>query len=174
MKTSLRLGLLLLFPVFLVAACGYHNPYVYTGPNKVIYVTHWKNNTNELQLDSKIYQALTRWFQKSSSIKVSNKKEGADLILAGEIVSIQLPSLAFTNTTTTSKVKVLLTIRYLLKDIKTDKVLLEIPSETWKEDSQISESTALTKDNEDKALKTIVEDLSERIYMRSLDKLTMM
>lgn len=172
MKTSLRLGLLLLLSMLTLTinGCGYRNPYVYNGPDKVVYVTHWKNKTNELQLDNKIYQSLTRWFQKSNKIKTSNTKEGADLILAGEIMSIQLPSLSYTQAQT-SQVKVMLTIRYILKDIKTGKILIEVPSETWKENARTSSSTSLTKDNEDRALATIIDNFSEKIYMRALDKL---
>ena len=78
-----------------MAGCGYHNPYVYTGPEKVIYIMDWKNRTSELGLDADIYKSLIRWFQKSRSIKTTKKRDGADLILAGEIVSIDIPSLSY-------------------------------------------------------------------------------
>lgn len=155
-----------------LSACGYHNPYVYTGPEKSIYVPHWKNKTNALQLDTRIYQSLTHWFQKSSSLKVSKEKAGADLILAGEIISIQLPSLSYGTGNRTSEVKVLLTVRYILKDIKTGNVLMEVPSETWTEYSRITSSSSATSDNEERALATIIDNLSEKIYMKALGKLS--
>lgn len=174
MKTTLRLSSLFLLTALFLTACGYHNPYVYSGPEKSIYVTHWKNRTNALQLDTKIYQSLTHWFQKSSALKITNAKAGADLILAGEISSIQLPSLSYGAGNDTAEVKVILTVRYILKDIKTDKVLLEVPRETWTEDSRITRSSTATSDNEDKALASIIDDLSEKIYMKSLTKLSQM
>lgn len=172
MKTTLRLNLLCFLTVLLLAACGYHNPYIYSGPEKAIYVTHWQNKTNALQLDTKIYQSLTHWFQKSSSIKITKEKAGADLILAGEIVSIQLPSLAYGVANSTTQVKVMLTVRYILKEIKTDKILLEVPSETWTEDARVTRSATTTTDNEEKALATIIDDLSEKIYIKAMGKLS--
>jgi hypothetical protein len=172
LKTSLRLSSLFLLTALILTACGYHNPYIYTGPEKTIYVTHWKNKTNALQLDAKIYQSLTHWFQKSNSIKVINEKAGADLILAGEVLSIQLPSLSYGIGNTATSVKVILTVRYILKDIKTGEVLLEVPSERWVEDSRTTQSSTVTTDNEDRALATIIDDLSEKIYIKALAKLS--
>jgi hypothetical protein len=172
LKTPLRRHLIFLLPLLLHASCGYHNPYIYSGPERSIYVTHWQNRTNALQLDTKIFQSLTHWFQKSSSIKVTKEKATADLILAGEIISIQLPSLSYAANNTTSQVKVTLTVRYILKDIKTDKILLEVPSETWTEDARVTRSGTATSDNEDQALTTIVDDLSEKIYIKTLSKLS--
>lgn len=172
MKTPLRRHLIFLLPLLLLAACGYHNPYIYSGPERSIYVTHWQNRTSALQLDTKIFLSLTNWFQKSSSIKVTKEKATADLILAGEIISIQLPSLSYGPNNTTSQVKVTLTVRYILKEIKTDRIILEVPSETWTEDARVTRSGTATSDNEDKALTTIVDDLSEKIYIKTLSKLS--
>ena len=172
MKTSLRLSSLFLLTALFLAACGYHNPYIYTGPEKSIYVTHWKNKTNALQLDTKIYQSLTQWFQKSSSIKVTKEKDRADLILAGEVLSIQLPSLSYGLGNNATTVKVILTVRYILKDIKTGEVLMEVPSERWVEDARTTTSATITSDNEDRALATIIDNLSEKIYIKALDRLS--
>lgn len=172
LKTTLRLNLLFLLTALFLSACGYHNPYVYKGPEKSIYVTHWQNSTNALQLDSKIYQSLTHWFQKSSAIKITKEKDGADFILAGEIISIQLPSLSYGAANSTSQVKVMLTVRYILKEINTDRIMLEVPAETWTEDSRVTRSATTTTDNEDKALATIIDDLSEKIYIKALGKLS--
>lgn len=174
MKTIHGLSSLFLLTALLLSGCGYHNPYVYTGPEKSIYVTHWKNRTNALQLDTKIYQTLTHWFQKSNSLKVTNEKAGADLILAGEIISIQLPSLSYGADNNATEVKIILTVRYILKDLKTDQVLLEVPSETWSEYSRITNSSMVTANNEEKALTTIIENLSEKIYMKALGKISVM
>jgi hypothetical protein len=158
--------------VFLLTSCGYHNPYIYTGPDISVYVTTWSNRTSELRLDSKIYQSLIKWYQKSGgSIKVKKEKEGADLILAGEIVSIDLPSLSYGSTGAAVQVKVRLTVRYILKNLHTGKVLVEIPNQVFTEAYLISTSSAATKDNESKALDQIIDDLSEKIYMRTLNEL---
>ena len=170
MKTVCRVFSFLI-AACIFASCGYHNPNVYTGPHKVIYTTEWKNRTSELGLDSKIYRSLTRWFQKSGSISTVREKAGADLILAGEIVSIELPSLSYGVNNTAAEVKVRLRVRYVLKEIASNKILMEIPDEVWIEDYLVSSSSSINQDNEKKALDRIIEDLSQRIYQRTVSKL---
>jgi len=155
----------------IVTACGYRNPNVYDGPAKSIYITEWKNRTSELNLDSKIYRSLIRWFQKSGSISVVRKKDGADLILAGEIVSIDLPSLAYGINNLTTQVKVRLRVRYILKEIESNKIILEAPDEVWIEDYLVTTNQTTTSDNETEALDTIIEDLSLKIYQRTVSEL---
>jgi hypothetical protein len=172
LKSFSRYLPLFVLSVFLLTSCGYHNPYVYTGPDISVYITTWPNRTSELRLDSKIYQSLIKWYQKSGgSIKVKKEKEGADLILAGEIVSIDLPSLSYGSGGITKEVKVRLTIRYILKNLKTGKVLAEVPNQVYAEAYTISSSSSATKDNESKALDQIIDDLSEKIYLRTLNEL---
>jgi lipopolysaccharide assembly LptE-like protein len=153
---------------FILASCGYHNPYVYSGPNRDLYITTWHNRTNDLLLDAKIYQSLTRWYQKSGSIKVTKQKEGAQLILAGEIISIDLPSLSYGTDDNATEVKVLLTVRYILKDIQSGKVLMEVGHEVWTEEYKVGASSSESSDNEKDALAIIIDDLSERIYLKTL------
>lgn len=167
MKTVCRL-LPLIIIACIVAACGYHNPNIYNGPHKSIYMTEWKNRTSELGLDSKIYRSLTRWFQKSGSISTVREKAGADLVLAGEIISIELPSLAYGANNITTQVKVQLRIRYILKDIASNKILLEVPDQTWAEEFLVSTNATANIDNEGKALDTIIENLSQKIYQRTI------
>lgn len=170
MKTVWRFFPLLIVAL-IVTACGYHNPNVYNGPSKTIYLTEWKNRTSELGLDSEIYRSLTRWFQKSGSISTIRKKEGADLILAGEIVSLELPSLAYGANSITTQVKVLLRVRYILKEISTKKIVFEIPNETWTEEYLVSTNVTSNLDNEREALKIIVENLSKKIYQRTITEI---
>ncbi|MCK5517045.1 MAG: LptE family protein [Desulfobulbaceae bacterium] len=154
----------LLFLAVIFSSCGYHNPNVYSGPAKSIYMTEWKNRTSELDIHSKLYRSLTRWYQKSSSISVVRKKSSADLIFAGEIVSIDLPSLSFGIDSRTTEVKVKLRVRYILKEIATNKVIIEVPDEIWTQEYFVGDNSATSVNNEEKALEIILEDLSEKIY----------
>ena len=172
MKTVKRFIPFVLVLFFFLTSCGYHNPYVYSGPDRALYITTWQNRTNDLLLDAKIYQSLVRWFQKSGQITVTKEKSGADLILAGEIISIDLPSLSYGVNNDATEVKVLLTVRYILKDIKTGEVLIEIPRETWTEEYAVGASSSASSDNEREALAIIIDDLSERIYLKTLTKLS--
>ncbi|MCF8055120.1 MAG: hypothetical protein K9K37_00580 [Desulfocapsa sp.] len=172
MKTGKRLIPFIFLVCLILASCGYHNPYVYSGPDRDLYITTWHNRTNELLLDAKIYQSLVRWYQKSGSIKVTKEKEGAHLILAGEIISIDLPSLSYGVGDAATEVKILLTVRYILKDITSGKVLMEVGQETWTEPYKVGASSSQSSDNEKKALEVIVDDLSEKIYIKTLDLLS--
>lgn len=167
MSTFCRFFLLLIV-LLIVTACGYHNPNIYGGPPKTIYLAEWKNRTSRLGLDSQIYRSLTRWFQKSESISTVRKKEGADLILAGEIISQELPSLSYGSDSTTTEVKVKLRVRYILKEISSNKIVLEVPNQTWTEEYLTSSSSTSNLNNEREALETIVDDLSRIIYQRTI------
>ena len=165
-----------LFPLIviacIVAACGYRNPNIYNGPHKSIYITEWKNRTSELGLDSKLYRSLTKWFQKSGSISTVRQKEGADLILAGEVVSLELPSLSYGANNITSEVKVRLRVRYIVKEISSNKILLEVSDQTWEESYLSSTNSSANMDNETKALNKIIEDMSQRIYQKTISGIT--
>jgi len=163
---------LVLVTGLILASCGYRSPYVYSGPDQNLYITSWHNRTNELLLDAKIYQSLVKWYQKSGSIKVIKGKDGAQLILAGEIISIDLPSLSYGYGNDATEVKVLLTVRYVLKDLVKDTVLLEVGRETWTEEYKVGASSSESSDNEKKALGIIIDDLSEKIYIKTLDILS--
>ncbi|WP_228721509.1 MULTISPECIES: LPS assembly lipoprotein LptE [Desulfosediminicola] len=162
---------LLAFVALFIVACGYRNPYVYNGPQKVIYLKTWENRTSELGLDNDIYQALVRWFQKSGSIKISKNQEGADLILAGEIVSIDLPTLSYGSGNDATEVKVRLKTRYVMKDIGSETIVLEQPGEVWTQDYLIGDSAESNRSNREKALDIIVDDLAQKIYQRALVQL---
>jgi hypothetical protein len=162
-------GLLVIFClIFLLGGCGYYFPHIYDGPEKSVYMPNWKNRTSKLGIDAVMYQSLSIWFQKSKAIRITKNKETADLILAGEITFIDLPSVAWDGNARTTDVKVRLGLRYVLKDLKNGEILWEVPEDMWTEDFGTLNETA---DNEDEALKIILDDISEKIYLGVLDKL---
>jgi hypothetical protein len=167
-KVLIRSIFLSVVVISFLSACGYRNPYVYSGPEKSIYVTTWKNRTSNLQLSAEIYQEVLKWFQKSGSLKITKSKDGADFILAGEVVSIDIPSLAYDAGNTASEVKLKLKVRYIFKDLASGKTLIEKGSETWTQTYTVTGDAAQTSDNADEALEKIIEDMSQKIYQRAL------
>lgn len=168
MKKITRTIPLFIALLLLLTSCGYHNPYVYSGPEKTIYITEWKNRTSELSLDSKIYRSLARWYQKAGSLHVSKTREGADLILAGEIVSISLPSRSYHVNRAAAEVEVRLHVRYILKDIASGRIILEEPNEVLTQSYLTSSTSAVGSANEKLAMDVIIKDLSQKIYQRTL------
>ena len=162
-------GLLVIFClIFLLGGCGYYFPHIYDGPEKSVYMPNWKNRTDKLGIDAVMYQSLSIWFQKSKAIRITKNKETADLILAGEITFIDLPSVAWDGNARATDVKVRLGLRYVLKDLKNNKILWEVPNDMWTEDFNTLNQSA---DSEDEALKQIIDDVSEKIYLGTLDKI---
>lgn len=171
MRPSITVVLILLTVGLVTTGCGYYFPHVYDGPTRTIYMPNWKNRTSQLGLDAKIYQSLSRWFQKSKSIVLTKDRGEADLVLAGEIIDIDLPSVAWDGNARSTQVKVRLHVRYVLKDLKTDDIIWEVPSELWTEAYAAEGGSAIMADNEREALTQILTDMSERIYLGTLDKL---
>ncbi len=168
MKKNIPCILLFVAVTILFSGCGYYFPSVYDGPTKTIYMPEWKNRTSKLGIDITLYKTLSRWFQQSEAIILTKDKSKAQLILAGEIVSIDLPSIAWGGDTVTTDVKIRLGVRYVLKDLATGKLLWEVPHEIWTEDYP---SRVLSTVAENEALETIIDDLSERIYLGTLNNL---
>ncbi|HHO49096.1 MAG TPA: hypothetical protein ENN06_11710 [Desulfobacteraceae bacterium] len=170
-RPSRTVILILLTAALITGGCGYYFPHVYDGPDRTIYMPNWKNRTSQLGLDSKIYQSLSRWFQKSPRIVLTKNREEADLVLAGEIMDIALPSVAWDGEARSTQVKVRLHVRYVLKDLKTDEIIWEMPGEVWTEEYSTLGGSAKMGDNERAALNQILTDMSEQIYLGTLDKL---
>lgn len=156
------------FLILLIHGCGYYFPHVYEGANRVIYMPTWQNRTNKLGLDMKIYQSLSRWFQQSESVSLTKEKNGADLILAGEILSIDLPSVSWNTISEVTSTKINLYVRYVLKDQKTGKILWEVPNKLYTADYKMPTSTLGA---DDAALAKIINDMSEDIYLGTLNKI---
>lgn len=151
---------------FCLCSCSnYYFPHVYSGPTKVIYMPTWGNRTSKLGLDSDIYQALSRWFLKAGSINLTKDRENADLILAGEIISISLPSISWDENANATDIKVRLGVRYVLKDLQTGDILWEEPKKILTEDYP---SDTVNATIEKEALDEIIDDLTETIYLGTL------
>ena len=67
-----------------------------------------------------------------------------------------------------------LEVRYILKDLKTEQILWEVPKELWTEEYSTRGGSTAIADNEKEALNQIKDDLSERIYLGILQKLRKM
>jgi len=152
----------------LLNGCGYTFPHVYEGPHRAVYMPTWQNRTNKLGLDMKIYQSLAQWFQKSESVDLTKEKGGADLTLTGEILSISLPSVAWDTISDATATEVSLHVRYALKDVRSGKVLWEVPNKLYTADYTISKATIGA---DDAALAKIIDDMSEEIYLGVLSKI---
>ncbi|MDH3348629.1 MAG: LPS assembly lipoprotein LptE [Desulfobulbaceae bacterium] len=170
MKTLITGLLLFLSITALLGGCGYYFPHIYEGPQVTVYLPEWKNRTNQLDIDTKMYRSLSGWFQKSKAISTTKIKENADLALAGEIISLDLPSAAWDENSVANVVKVRLKVRYVLKDLKSDEILWEEPGKQWSEDSAAG-NNMISLEDENRAVEKIIDDISQRLYIGTLDRI---
>ena len=169
MKISRRAACLLLaLALPALAGCGYYFPHVMDGPERVIYMPDWENRTNKLSLDNRIYQSLARWFQKTDAARITKTREGADYILAGEVQSIDLPSVSWDGVTRSKSINVVLVVRYALQDAKTGKLIWEVPGKLYTADYAEERVSAA---GDEQALDEIIGDLAEDIYIGAMRRL---
>ena len=160
-------GVVVLLCLLFLSGCGYYFPHVYDGPARVVYMPTWQNRTNKLGIDNKIFQSLAHWFQKSEKVALTKDKTQADLILAGEVLSITLPSVSWRGVAEATSTKVQLVVRYILKDLKTGAILWEVPSKLYTADYTVQANTTA----DDEALAKIIDEMSEHIYLGTLNKI---
>ena len=87
------------------------------------------------------------------------------------MISIDLPSVSWDGNARATEVNVRLEVRYILKDLKTEDILWEVPRELWTEAYSTQGGSTVMADKEKEALDQIISDLSERIYLGTLEKL---
>lgn len=168
MRKPALLVCLMLTCLLFVSSCGYYFPHVYEGPHRVIYMPSWKNRTNKLNLDMKIYQSLARWFHKTESVVLTKDRAGANYVLTGEILSIDLPTVSWNTNSDATGTKVNLIVRYSLKDLKSGKILWDENNRLYTADYSVQ---VVSSASEDEALSKIIEDMSEIIYLGTLKQL---
>ena len=161
------MGAILLYAL-LLSGCGYYFPHVYEGPARSVYMPTWQNRTSKLGLDNKIYQSLAHWFQKSAKVALTKDTTQNDLILTGEIVSITLPSVSWNGVSDATGTKVQLVVRYVLKDLATGAILWEVPGKLYTADYTVQTVNTAA---DDMALATIIDEMSEDIYIGTLNKI---
>ncbi|CAK8720230.1 Lipopolysaccharide-assembly [Candidatus Electrothrix laxa] len=171
MTGKIRSLLVFLCIFFFLGGCGYYFPNVYTGPEMLVYMPNWKNRTDKLGIDNNMYQSLSAWFQKSEKINLTKDQNAADLVLAGEIISIDIPGIGWDTDAQTTDVKIELHLRYVLKNLKTGKILWEVPNDIWTENYNTLTDRA---DTEDEAVDEILDEVSEKIYLGTLTKIRKM
>ena len=165
------LGLCCLVP----AGCGYRNPYVSpTGAalsTKSLYLSIWPNRTNELGLETEIYRNLFSWFKHSPKLRIISNKQDADYLLSGEIRSISLPALSYGQYDQAVEVNIVLTVSYRLTEKGTGRILLDKKDLTFTEAALVGSDASTTRENKNKTLVIINDDLGELVYFDVMNSL---
>lgn len=170
--TWLRFMVVLLL-ILVLSSCGYSNPYVTkvsdNVPAKKLLITTWQNRTNELGLESAYFRLFNSWFKNSSRIKVVFDEEQADLKLTGEISAIDLPGLFYGPSEEALEIKIKLTVRFTLRDVRNNSILWQEKQYVFYEPFLIDPAGERSEFNKQKALLRIGDDIAEIIYLRTHD-----
>lgn len=156
-------------------SCGYHNPYTtdgrpQEGPTS-LHLAVWPNRTNELGLEALFYRSLTGWFKKSGHINLTNDRDHADLLLFGEITTIDLPSVSYGLHDRATEIEVRLTVNLALQSRQAGSILWQEPHLTLVEPFTVGLNSEETRANKEQALARMARNLSETIYLKAHQQL---
>jgi len=162
---------ILLLPALALNGCGYSNPYarkeLRETPAKTLLLTTWQNRTNELGLESIYFRLFNAWFKQSSRVAVVFSEEEADLKLTGQISAIDLPGIFYDSFDEALEIKIKLTVRFTLHDMRNNSILWQERKFTIYEPFIIDPSGESTRYNKQRALLRIGDELGELIYLRT-------
>lgn len=161
MKTYLLLGL-----VLFLSACGYRlegRP-ANLSPWRTIYVSVWKNPTSDIRFGEILAEALRERIELAGDLRLAPPEE-ADLILRGEILSLQVGGLSYDEYTQTLERRVSVWARAEVVD-RTGRVVWRNGNIYRYEDYPVVKEIAGEEVDPGReiALRKISRDLAEIIY----------
>lgn len=164
MKNFTLITLSLLLILLTVSGCGYHNPNMLPpekqGKVLKLYIPIWPNPTNEIRLASDIHNAMQDWLGQSKQFTLVNSAGEADYVLNGKINSVSYTGRAYDAKDKALALIATLSVSYTVTDTRNEKT-------AWQGNFALTETYSLQTDTHKKqALETLVDKLSEDIYIR--------
>ncbi len=156
--------------MLVMQGCGYHNPYLKNTNSvkaaAVIYMTVWTNQTNELGLESLIFQKTADWLQQSRHLRITRDKDQADYLLTGSILAVDYPATAFSVTDVATILKARVRTSYSLTDRATGKKIWQVNDTLRQTDYEAGSDAVRSQSSKRGALATIADELGEQIYLK--------
>lgn len=159
--------------VWLLSGCGYSSPYATqtkfaeeTDGVMTLYLSMWKNQTNELGFQAMIYQDLIEWLKKSKMVRLTQDQQEAKYILEGTINSIRFEGLSYGSYDEAIEIRAITKLSYDLRERETDKILWQRTNYIRRDNFIVENDSVSTSDNKRMALAEISEDLAEEIYAK--------
>ncbi len=166
------LPLLLIGTIFMAASCGYYNPYVVNSDATPISLhrSMWKNQTNELGLETISYHSLSSWLRKTKLINLKEQNEKSQYQLTGSLISIDYPEISYGGHNVATELRARLTVEYILKDIEKNTIIWQ-NKKTYSEELKYDPNPSILQRNKKEALEEIADDISEEIYLYIIQKI---
>ena len=156
-----------------LSSCGYHlagrgeklPPGV-----KTIAVPVFVNESPKFRVEQKLAAAVTHEFIERTKFRITANPSEADAVLKGTVKEVRSGVLAFDLTTgRATTLQVQLTANVELVDLHTKKVLFSNPNYVFREQYQISQSTAALFEEEGPALDRLARDLARTLVTDILE-----
>jgi len=155
------------------SGCGYVNKSLIAPEANSIFVETFKNNiditketstrqrynVNKPFLEIKITNAIIKRFLYDGNMKIVDL-DSADLLLQGELVNYLRQPLKYSSAKDIEEYRLNVVVNFTVKDLKTDKILLDQKSITADTTYFVTGNAAKT---EDTAIDGLLEDLSRRV-----------
>ena len=160
----------------LLAGCGYHSPYkdrvIAENKKTSLYLSVWKNNTNELGLEGQILQSIADWLQESKHIALTTREDEADLVLSGSIDSIYLQATAFSGSDRATSIKARLNTSYQLVRRQSGERVKQTQNTLREATYSVNSDAVSTQSRKRNALAGIANAVGEQIYLEVFYELT--
>ena len=158
---------------WLVCGCGYH---VAGSAAKLpsdwssIAVPAFKNDTTRYRIEQQLTQAVIREFITRTKYRVVPKKDSADGILHGEVVSIETTPVLF-NATTGQVTTMLVTVhaKVQLVDAKTEKSIYQNEDMVFRDEYQISTDVQSFFEEQNPGLQRMSRDFASHLVADVLE-----
>ncbi|HEV2494658.1 MAG TPA: LptE family protein [Terriglobia bacterium] len=154
-------------------ACGYHvagrgdrlPPDV-----KTIAVPIFANQTSRFRIEQTMTQAVTREFIERTRFHITPDPAGADAVLKGAVKDVRSGVVAFDlNTGRATALQIQVTANVELIDLHTKKVLFTNPNYIFREEYQVSQSSANLFEEDQPALDRLSRDLAHTLVTEILE-----
>ena len=150
----------------LLAGCGYYNPYVAASDAEPITLHHslWRNNTNELGLESVLDQSLSSWLRRSNSINLVDSLDQAQYRLTGAITSVNYNEISYGSNNDATELRAILRVEIKIID-QNDAIVWE--NKTMYDETLLKDDSnpASLQSNKRQALHEITDEVAEDIYL---------
>ncbi|HKS95977.1 MAG TPA: LptE family protein [Terriglobia bacterium] len=154
-------------------ACGYHvagrgdrlPPDV-----KTIAVPIFTNQTSRFRIEQTMTQAVTREFIERTRFRITPNPAGADAVLKGTVKDVRSGVVAFDlSTGRATALQIQVTANVELRDLHTKKVLFSNPNYVFREEYQVSQSSANLFEEDQPALERLSRDLAHTLVTEILE-----
>lgn len=155
------------------AGCGYHvagHATQLPSDWKAIAVPAFKNDTTRYRIEQRFTEAVIREFITRTKYRVVQDTSSADVVLQGEVLSIDTTPVLF-NATTGEVTTMLVTVhtKVQLIDSKTQKPVYENDDMTFRDEYQISSDVNSFFEQQDPALERMSRDLASHLVAGVLE-----